>query len=229
VCRGKRTCSELGNDASAWPKSAPLLPPLWFEEQLLIFQEAVRHAANGNVESARAHIRSTRKEDLQTWFIEHGQQSGIFRSRHYGRAKPAVVDALDPVSSPERLAKDVLVRDGYQCRYCGLRLVSKNVLAAFSKVVGPDIFRPTGRNLERHGIVLAFRANADHVFPWKLGGRTELENLVCACWCCNYGKSAYTIDQIGVDDPRSRPIPTANGWDGLTSFLPALQSVQREK
>jgi 5-methylcytosine-specific restriction endonuclease McrA len=73
-------------------------------------------------------------------------------------------------------------------------------------------------------VVLAFRANVDHVVPWTLGGRTDMENLVSACWCCNYGKSSYTLEQIGLDDPRLRPTPESDGWDGLTSSLPGLRA-----
>ena len=98
------------------------------------------------------------------------------------------------------------------------------MLVAFSRVVGRDAFRPTGTNLERHGIELIFRANVDHVLPRKLGGRTDVDNLVSACWCCNYGKSSFTLEQIGVDDPWSRPLAAADGWDGLTSLLAGLRA-----
>jgi hypothetical protein len=116
------------------------MPPAWFDDQLTIFAEAVRLAAVGDVASARVQIRSIRSEELQTWYIEHGQQSGVFRNRHFGRSNPAVADtvavALDPIRSPEKLATAVFKRDGYRCRYCGVRLVPLHVLKAFGKAVG---------------------------------------------------------------------------------------------
>ena len=224
MCRGKRTCTELGTDADAWSKHAPLMPPAWFDDQLTTFTEAVRLASAGDVLASRAQLGLIRSEDLQTWFIEHGQQSGVFRDRHFRRPKPAFTGSIDPLASPDRFAREVFTRDGYRCRYCGIRLVPKEVLMAFSKVVGRDAFRPTGTNLERHGIVLIFRANADHVVPRKLGGRTAVDNLVSACWCCNYGKSSFTLEQIGVDDPRGKPVAAADGWDGLTSHLTGLRT-----
>jgi HNH endonuclease len=148
--------------------------------------------------------------------------SGTFRNRHFGRSKPEATLPLDPIASPQKLARDVFRRDGYRCRYCGMRLVPKDVFEAFSRVVGREAFRATGTNLERHGVVLAFRANADHVVPWNLGGRTEMDNLVSACWSCNYGKAGFTLDQIGVTDPRVGPCQVFDGWDGLTGFLPSL-------
>src|ERR1043166_2490335 len=171
MCRGKQFCTELGNDPAGWSKEAPLMPPVWFEEQLTSFDDIVRLASSGDVEKARYQLRLIRGSDLQDWFIEHGQQSGYFRAKHLGLSKPAVAVALDPVRLPERLAKEVFKRDCYRCRYCGLRLIPIDVLKAFGKAVGRDVFRSTGTNVERHGIVLAFRANADHVIPWKLGGR----------------------------------------------------------
>jgi len=226
MCRGrKRTCTELGSDVTAWSKLAPLMPPEWFDVQVTAFAEAVRLAASGEAPAARIQLGTIRGTDLQTWFIEHGQMSGMVREHHLNRPQPVATGIYrDPVRSPQRFAKAALQRDGYRCRYCGVRLVPKGVLEAFSGVVGRDVFGIKGRNLERHGVVLAFRANVDHVVPWTLGGRTDMENLVSACWCCNYGKSSYTLEQIGLDDPRLRPTPESDGWDGLTSSLPGLRA-----
>ncbi len=34
-------------------------------------------------------------------------------------------------------------------------------------------------------------------------------------------KEAFTIEELGITDPRDRP-PESNGWDGLTALVPAL-------
>jgi hypothetical protein len=107
-------------------------------------------------------------------------------------------------------------------------VVPKNVLNAYSEAVGDETFRATGTNAERHGVVLAFRANVDHVIPWNLGGRTNVENLVTACWACNYGKAGYTLEQMGLEDPREFA-PEVGGWDGLNSLREALQAAARAK
>lgn len=225
MCRGTQNCSVLGNNPNKWSKEAPLLPPAWFDEQLTIFANAANLAASGEVAKARDQLRLIRNTDLQTWYIEHGQQSGIFRHRFLGSLPVKIVDAnLDPIKQPQKdLESAVFERDSYQCRYCNLRLIPKNVLEVFSKTVGSDVFRPTGTNSQRHGVVLAFRANADHVVPHKIGGRTDLQNLVTCCWCCNYGKGPFTLEQIGLDDPRSRSVHKHNDWDGLTTLLPKLR------
>lgn len=97
------------------------------------------------------------------------------------------------------------------------------VLAAFARVVGVKAFRATGTNEERHGAVLAFRANVDHVVPWRLGGATSPDNLVTACWSCNCGKAGYTMEQLGIDDPRNVSA-CVDKWDGLLSHLRGLQA-----
>jgi len=230
MCRRKQSCSELGGDPATWSRRAPLMPPDWFRAQLPLFADAVRLAAEGEAESARTQLGRVRARELQDWYIEHAQMAGRFRKMHFGTSQPATegVD-LDPLRSPQRFTKTVLRRDGYHCRYCGVGLVPKQVLQAFGDVVGRDAFGLKGRNVERHGVVLAFRANVDHVVPWAQGGRTDMDNLVSCCWGCNYGKSNYTLEEIGLDDPRHRPVGEANGWDGLTSLLPALRAVARRQ
>lgn len=74
--------------------------------------------------------------------------------------------------------------------------------------LGEDAFPLGRRNSELSGYYLVLCATLDHVVPHSLGGRTIEENLVSSCWPCNYGKMNYTLEQIGLDDPRSRsPLP----------------------
>src|SRR5260221_7082320 len=153
MCRGKQSCTELESDPARWSTDAPLIPPVRFGTHLIIFSEAVQLAALGDAVGARIRLSSIDNDDLQTWYIEHGQQSGIFRNRHFGRPAPALMGSRDPIKRPDRFANEVFVRDGHRCRYCGFRLIPKEVLMAFSKVVGRNYFRPTGTNRERHGIV----------------------------------------------------------------------------
>ena len=149
--------------------------------------------------------------------------SGLFRTKILNikllkNKKPE----LDSLRSPDRYAKKVFERDGHHCRYCGIGVIPKEILTTYSKLIGNKFFRATGTNNERHGIVLGFRANADHVEPWNLGGKTNPDNLVTSCWSCNYGKSGYTLEELGLIDPRNISIIT-NEWDGLISLLKGLK------
>jgi len=199
------------------------MPPIWFHQQLEIFANAVQLATMNDVSLALAELTTIRSQELQNWFIEHGQVSGRIRERHIAVAKQETTEPRDLRNIPTKLENAVLQRDNFRCRYCSLPLVAKSVLHAFSKLMGPEAFCSLGSNLERHGIALVFRANVDHVVPWNQGGLTDVNNLVSACQCCNYGKASFTLEQIGIDDPRNRLASDRDSWDGSTSFLQRLR------
>jgi hypothetical protein len=204
------------------------MPPDWFDAQMDLFASAVQKAAIGELKVARQLIGTIRSDHLRAWFVEHGQNTFGFRIRLLGRPTPTLATELDNVRNPTvSMQREVFARDGYRCRYCGIRLVDRSVLAALADVVGREVFCPTGTNAQRHGVIMAFRVCADHVVPWKGGGRTAVDNLVSACPSCNYGKSNYTLDQLGLDDPRGRPPSPSDGWDGLLPFVSALRKQAR--
>lgn len=224
MCRKSPSCVLLGDDISVWSVTSPLPPPTWFHEELLIFRDAVEKASLGDCEASINILGRIRSDEMRHWFDDHGQVSGNKRARRLGIVAPTFpADQYDLVRSPSKLEKAVYARDSYTCRYCGLRQVAKEVLYAFEKAVGVSEFRMQGTNAQQHGIVHGFKIVADHVVPYKRGGRTDLNNLVSSCPGCNYGKEAYTIEQLGIDDPRLRP-PADNGWDGMLSLLEGLQN-----
>ena len=166
MCRGKETCSELGANPKEWNTSTPLQTPAWFNDELSLFTKAVAFASKGKLNDSLQTLLSVRSNDLRHWFVEHGQMSGVYRTRIL-KIAPNKNDntALDPIRSPDRYSNEVFKRDSYTCQYCGIGVIPKEILLAYSKVVGITNFRPTGTNNQRHGAILAFRANADHVDP----------------------------------------------------------------
>lgn len=180
-------------------------------------------------EAASATLSRVRSDELRSWYVKHGHASGRLRYRLAGRPGRGVAEAVRvPPASPASLVSAVFARDSYSCRYCGLRLFPRRVLVAFGRIVGTEQFEMGGTNALRHGAVVGFQAVADHVLPWNLGGRTEMDNLVTACWCCNFGKAGYTLEQLGLDDPRDRE-PVRSDWDGLVGLLPALRLAGRKE
>ncbi|MEO8478124.1 MAG: HNH endonuclease signature motif containing protein [Gemmatimonadota bacterium] len=171
-------------------------------------------AAEGDISETIRLLAGFPGTEVQTWCIEHGQTSGRLRHRLLGRrVAPQASPALGPRNPTAALAREVYRRDSYHCRFCALPVIPPPVLKRFGRLMGEAVF-PVGRtNLERHGAALVFRGAIDHVVPWSLGGATASENLVTACWACNYGKSRYTLDQIGLTDPRLRPAVESD-WDG---------------
>ena len=219
MCRGKTQCDELGIDISVWSKEAPLQPPTWFSDQIAIFEKAFKLAAQGDINKSIEVLKTIRNTDLQDWYIEHGQISGKFRNKILqipsNKSKDIICDLL---RSPEKYAEEVFKRDNYTCQYCGGKVVSKKILKKYEDLVGSDHFRSTGTNRQRHGIVLSSRANADHIIPWNLGGKTNLDNLITSCWSCNYGKSGYTLEQLKLDNPKNNNYTNKN-WFGLMNYL----------
>lgn len=235
MCKKSKSCTLLGDESRAWSKTVPLPPPDWFDGQLLLFCDAAEKAANGERDKAIQILKTTKSDDMREWFDEHGQASGGHRYRRWPVYAPKG-EELDPIKSlTARIANGVFNRDSYTCRYCGLRVIAKEVLEAFKRAVdapqdrdvaASHFFTSTGKgstNALQHGVVHAFKIVADHVIPHRCGGRTDLANLVTSCPGCNYGKAHYTIEQLGLDDPRDRP-PAKSEWNGLTSLVDGLKS-----
>ena len=181
--------------------------------------DVVKAAASGSEAEACTALARMRNDRMRNWYDVHGQNTGAHRVRTLNLPMPAPPSlALDPIKRPTALEKRVFERDGYRCRYCGLRVVPKAVFEFIQRFVGRDRFCSWGSNPVMHGAAHAFRAYADHVVPHSLAGRTNMENLVTACPACNSGKYDKTLEQLGLDDPRSRE-PQLTGWDGLVSIV----------
>lgn len=157
-----------------------------------------------DIESAIDLIDINLEVKIKNWFVIHAQNSGEQRFRNLGHKKESKVDfEVDPVRSVSRFEAEVYARDNLRCRYCQNKLLPLNSLKIIERALGKDIFNVSGNtNQLRHGYVYVVRATADHVVPHNRGGRTNLENLVTSCWACNYGKGGYTLEEIGLDDPR---------------------------
>lgn len=107
-------------------------------------------------------------------------------------------------------------RDGYRCRFCGIPVIRKEIRSRIGQVYPTAL--PWGhQNVEQHSAFQAMWAQYDHVIPYARGGTNDLENLVIACAPCNFGRMNYTLEEVGLDDPRCRePVPSY--WDGLERF-----------
>ena len=222
MCRGQRSCTEIPNRTSMHPL-APLPLPARFTAALSALHAGVRLAAAGDTPAAQTAFACFPDADTRTWGIEHGQISSKFRHRLPGEpSAPPLRPGVGPRNVSAVLARAVYERDRYQCRYCGLPVIPREVLKAATAVVGPVAFGSGRRNEDQHGGALLSWAQLDHVVPWSQGGATDLANVVTSCWACNYGKHNYALEQIGVADPRNRP-PAQKPWDGLVSLLPALR------
>jgi 5-methylcytosine-specific restriction endonuclease McrA len=108
------------------------------------------------------------------------------------------------------------IRDGYQCRFCGIPVVRKEVRQRIKRHY-PEALGWGRRNAECHAAFQAMWAQYDHVIPHARGGTNELSNLVVTCAPCNYARMSYTCDEVGLADPRTLE-PVISTWDGLERF-----------
>ena len=207
MCRGKNICSELGTDSNTWSKESPLPKPEWMNYEVDLFIKAVEAFIAGNKNLCLEIIGQIRTAEITEWYIEHGQMSGRHRKLQLNIPPPETIDIdlRDPVRSPAKLQKQVFERDSYHCRYCGGKLISQEFLKTFIKRLNSPLFSRGETNLNTHGIIHLTWPVADHVIPWNKGGQTSLDNLVSSCAPCNYGKDGYTIEQLGLIDPLTRP------------------------
>ncbi|MGH2508820.1 MAG: HNH endonuclease [Ktedonobacteraceae bacterium] len=107
-------------------------------------------------------------------------------------------------------------RDGYNCLFCGIPVIRSEVRARIASAY-PAAARWGRKESEQHSAFQAMWAQYDHIVPHAKGGTNDLENIVLACAACNFGRGSYTLEEVGVSDPRKRP-PLRGAWDGLERF-----------
>ena len=117
-------------------------------------------------------------------------------------------------------------RDGYHCRFCGIPVIHADIRKYLHKIYPKAV--PWGRtNASQHAAFQCMWLQYDHVVPHSAGGENTLENLVVTCAACNFGKMEYTLEELGLQDPRSFP-PVKSIWDGLerAKNAPQISSVE---
>ena len=214
-------------DRSRWSKYEPLPLPAGIRNDFPALAESIRLTARGEVADARAVIAETKGSPaVRDWYIKHGQQSGFCRWTASAKgAKQPGGGQRDRLAYPRRaVERQVFKANHHHCVYCQPPVISGEMLKAFRTIVGPSIFGMGTSNAETHGLVFAHRAVADHLDPRSNGGRTDLENLVTACYACNFGKAQFTLAEIGLEQPRAS---IEAGWDGLESLRNELSARAR--
>ncbi len=143
-------------------------------------------------------------------FKKHARQARHeVHLQHPGLRMPTGVDA-----------EAIFKRDGFRCRYCSCRVVRPGVRSLLTALF-PDIVRwPSGKGGDRakHAAFYALNGVLDHVQPYARGGDSSTENIVTACWPCNFGKEDHTIEELCLSDPRLRT-PVVDDWDGLARLV----------
>ena len=129
---------------------------------------------------------------------------------------------LDGPYIPAGVQREVLDRDGYFCRYCGIPVILQKAM----RDAYPETARWGAGNVEKHTAFQALDIDFDHIISRSRGGRNTPENLVVSCAPCNCGRNNFTLEEVGVTDPRTIQAgaheipPELSKWGGLTRILP---------
>lgn len=124
----------------------------------------------------------------------------------------------DPARMPSASKQTaIFVRDGWRCRFCGMKVISRAARSALVKRF-PAETRWAGPEFKRHSALYAMASSLDHVVPHGQGGKNETSNFVTACYCCQFGRGEWTLEQMQLIDPRETE-PVVDEWDGLSSLV----------
>jgi hypothetical protein len=161
-------------------------------------------------------IASCNTSMIRQWVESLWGKSSPFVKPQAITGAPAVLSK--EVRPPARMPRADVInqlheRDGFHCRFCGVPVVRAEVRRVLHSLY-PDALPWGRRNVEQHAAFQAFWAQYDHVLPWTRGGSNELDNLIVSCAPCNFARMEYTLEEVGLLDPRLRQ-PRRSTWDGL--------------
>ena len=202
-----------GGDAMLRECLVPQMPQR--DEAATLLSQAADALLAGDHESARRYVLAADmpvlREFAYRWTVEWPKE------HRRAQAAPTNPGVTGPKTEQYALTaateRPIYERDGYRCRYCGCRVVLKSARTAMKDLV-PDAIIWSDSDKHWHGGFYALLACVDHLVPRARGGDNSPDNLVTACWPCNFSKMDSLIQDLGISDPRSRP-PIVDGWDGL--------------
>lgn len=190
---------------------------------------AVDAHLEGRREDADAHFRAADCPEVWAWVNPAWSRADLnIREKAPDEDTRIVAMALrDPVRHPDPATRaEVLARDGYRCRYCGIPVVAADIRKLAHRL-HPEAVRWGGSDpATQHAGFQCLWLQYDHVVPHSHGGRSSADNIVICCALCNFGKDRFTLRQLGIEDPRLRQ-PDPIEWDGLERFRAAGMGLPR--
>jgi 5-methylcytosine-specific restriction endonuclease McrA len=189
-----------------------------------ILDRATDAHLSGNYTLAEALIKSA---DLPTvrafteslWGAKKANPDQWKYRRFRGIAgSPPFIRSSDKAKPTEGQKTCLVARDGCYCRFCGMPLIRVKVIEKFRSLYPDAAYWEGNKNQKQHAAFQCMWLQYDHVLPHSRGGATSLENLVVTCAPCNYGRSQWTLEEVGLLDPREFPRKSGS-WDGLERIL----------
>ena len=208
------------------PRNTLISHPSASNNTLDLMSEAASLVVDDRISEARAKIIEADIRCLTEWFhFEAQATTKVLASYNIDRAKlHKPPPERKTKGSPKKRDKDIIFeRDGWHCRFCGIRVIDPEARKQLSKLVPCEsrewcpALQWGGGNLDKHACI-AVMASPDHVLPKSWCGSNDPCNLVTACYPCQFSRMEYRIKDCGILDPRNRD-PVNNGWDGLRRVL----------
>ena len=186
-----------------------------------MLDEAVNAHFKGEHHRAAVLIAESNKTEVRDWVepLWGPPTECIHRFRAVRGAPPELAERdKDQKRAPDGELKQATIdRDGYLCRFCGIPVIRPEIRQAMHRQYSDAL--PWGRtNASQHAAFQCLWLQFDHILPYSRGGRTDLDNLVITCGPCNFGRQAWTLEEVGLTDPRTRPVAQSR-WDGLERFI----------
>jgi 5-methylcytosine-specific restriction endonuclease McrA len=192
---------------------------------------AVDAHLSGDFLAAAALFKQANDPALESWLYPEWEKCHLNVADHAPVGDTRVLPKADRQASrflSESQKTDLIKRDGYHCRYCGIPVIRPEVRKAAHRLY-PEVvpWHPSDWR-QRHMGFQALWLQFDHVMPHSHGGASDDLNSVVSCALCNFGKDKYTLRQLGLSDPRDRP-PVASAWDGLERLMSFAPPSERPK
>lgn len=210
--------------------------PEIFDAARLLAEAVTAHGIGNHVKAARL-ILAADMPVIGEWLdpIWSGHNNAHRAIRPVDGLPPLLPkdERFKPRNPTPGMKRELIERDGFHCRLCGIPLVRPEVRKAICQFY-PEAARWTGvRAVDQHRGLQVMWLQYDHVVVHSRGGETTMDNLVVTCPACNFGRDKYMMGEVGLRDPRTHQrSPTWQGceeWDGLENFLPPSARIILQK
>jgi hypothetical protein len=199
----------------------PPIPEIAIAAGLL--NDAVTAHIDGRFSEAESLIEQANMPAIREWSNSLVGKNCEYNKPRFPLGTPPRVptaqrDALRMPSS--EWVRILHVRYGYHCCFCGTPIFREQVRTRLVSLY-PNAIPRSQKEAVRHTAIYVMKAQYDHLVPYSRGGRNDLENLVVTCVPCNFGRNNFTLEEMGLFDPRTRQrveciVPD---WDGLERLL----------
>ena len=188
----------------------------WAARTVLAAMES--HLA-GDIQRAGSLIESTNIIEIRNWTESLWGKDSAYVDPRVVAGAPRQLSKAEriPVRMPDRANKErLLAQQGWHCRFCGIPLIRPET-RTWIRSKYKDALPWGTKNNEQHAAFQAMWLQYDHLVPHARGGTNDLENILITCAPCNYARMHYTIEELGLEDPRLRR-RVESSWEGLESF-----------